>query len=347
MGYKSIINQLIEGKNIESEEIKEIISQILEESLDPVQSSAFLTALRIKGESEEEILGVANALREKMIKVRCKEREKLADTCGTGGDGSGTFNISTTVAFIAAAAGFKVAKHGNRSVTSSSGSADLLVSLGVNITNLTPTRAEEALRKIGVTFLFAPFFHPAMKAVAPIRQGLGFRTIFNIIGPLVNPAGPVMYHTLGVFSPKYVEVVARVLRKLGTEKGAVFSSYDGLDEVSPFEATKVVLFDRDNFQEFIIRPEDFDMKHNRRAIDEIKVSDPEESAKLVKDILTGSAPKVAVDIVLLNAGLLFALRNGGKIAEGIEEARAILSSLKPLEKLNQLVGFTQKEEMIR
>ncbi len=345
MSYKSIINNLIEGKNIEKEEIKDLIGKILSEEIDPVQSSAFLTALRIKGEAEEEILGVAEALKEKMVAINCEEKEKLADTCGTGGDGSSTFNISTTSAFIASAGGFKVAKHGNRSITSSSGSADVLLSLGVNFMELTPDKAHTALKKFGITFLFAPFFHPAMKAVAPIRQKLGFRTIFNIIGPLVNPAGPVTYHTMGVFSPDYVNKIAKVLRDLGTKNGAVFSSYDGMDEISPFAPTKVTIFLEDKFEDFTFEPGKFGLSHPESERELIKVSNPEESAELIKGVLTNNAPSVAIDTVILNAGFLFALRNGGNIGEGIEEAKEVLYSLKPLEKLNQLIGFTQKTEV--
>ncbi len=345
MSYKTAISKLINHEDLEAEEVKSIISAILSEEMDPIQSSAFLTALRMKGEKEEEILGVAEALKEKMVMVKCKDRENLVDTCGTGGDGKSTFNISTAEAFVAAAGGFRVAKHGNRSVTSSSGSADVLVSLGINITSLTPKRAEEALKKIGITFLFAPFFHPAMKAVAPVRQKLGFRTIFNIIGPLVNPAGPVTYHTMGVFSPDFVKPVAKVLKKLGVKKAAVFSSYDGLDEISPFAPTRAIIFDEEKFEEVIIQPEQLGMKHSPEEMEEIIVTNPEESASLIKAIFTGEAPEVAKDMTILNSGMLFYLRNGGALADGVAEAKEILNSFKPLEKLNQLIGFSQKEEV--
>ncbi len=345
MGYKTLINSLINGEEIEREEIKNFILSVLNGEIDPVQTAAFLTALRIKGESLNEVLGVAEALREKMVKVECDEKDKLADTCGTGGDNSGTFNISTAVSFLAAAGGFKVAKHGNRSITSASGSADVLVSLGVNIKNLTPQRAEEALKKIGITFLFAPFFHPAMKAVAPVRQKLGFRTIFNIIGPLVNPAGPVSYHSMGVFSPSYIDTISSALREMGTRRGAVFSSYDGMDEVSPFAPTRIIFFNETGTEERVIKPEDFGLKHDEKEREKIKVKNPDESAELIKKIFRGEAPQVAIDTVILNAGVLFALKNGNDISEGISEAKKVLESLKPLEKLNQLVGFSQMEEV--
>ena len=343
--YKNAIGKLLQKQDLNSEETEIIFDKIFREELDIAQISAFLTALAAKGESADEILGAASSLNKLKVNIN-NSAEFLADTCGTGGDGSSTFNISTAVAFIIAANGFTVAKHGNRSVTSSSGSADVLISLGINLADLTPQMAETALNKIGITFLFAPYFHPAMKTVAPIRKSLGFRTIFNIIGPLVNPAGPVKYHALGVFSPKLVPTMAKVLRNMGVEHGAVFSGYDGMDEISVFDRTRMVVFHGDDFEEIIFDPEKYNILHDENEREIIKVTNPEESAELIKKVLTNSGPAVARDIVTVNAAIFEKLRNPENSFENaIKNTKEIISTYKPLEKLNQLIGISQKGEI--
>ena len=342
--YKQTIEKLLNKKNLLVEESEMMFNEIFKNNLNPVQISAFLTGLAAKGEIYEEIYGAASSLNRFKVPVHCSS-ETLADTCGTGGDKSGTFNISTAVAFVIAANGFTVAKHGNRSVTSSSGSADVLISLGINLANLTPEKAEQALNNIGISFLFAPYFHPAMKYVADIRKNLNFRTIFNIIGPLVNPAGPVKFHALGVFSPKLVPVMAKVLQKMGVENGAVFSSYDGLDEISVFDQTKIVFFNNETSEEIIFDPKSSGIYHNPEEINTIKVSNPDESANIIKKVLTNSSPSVARDIVTINAAIFEKLRDPDiSFEEAIKKTREIISTYKPLEKLNQLIGFAQKEE---
>ena len=343
--YKQVIEKLLNGNNMLPGETEMIFDEIFNNSINDVQVSSFLTALASKGEVYQEILGAAHSLNKFKIPVKCSSLQ-LSDSCGTGGDKSSTFNISTAVSFVIAANGFTVAKHGNRSVTSSSGSADVLVSLGINLTNLTPAKAEQALNNIGISFLFAPYFHPAMKYVANIRKNLSFRTIFNIIGPLVNPAGPVKYHALGVFSPKLAPVMAKVLQQMGVENGAVFSSYDGLDEISVFDQTKIIFFNNESTEEIIFDPKKYGIYHESKELEKIKVNNPDESAELIKKILTNSAPSVARDIVTINAAIFEKLREPEiSFEEAIRKTSELISTYKPLEKLNQLIGFSQKDEV--
>ncbi len=224
--YQTTMNKLLAGQNLTEQETKQVINQIMQGRLTDAQIASFLTALRIKGETVGEILGCAQAMRDNAVQLK-KNNFLAVDTCGTGGDGKGTFNISTITAFVVAGAGLKVAKHGNRGVSSKSGSADLLEALGIDI-HLTPVEVEKCLQEIGIAFFFAPIFHPAMKYAVTPRREIGFRTIFNLLGPLTNPAG-VKYQVLGVYDPSLTELIARALVKLGTQEAMVVCSESGID----------------------------------------------------------------------------------------------------------------------
>ncbi|MDD4363686.1 MAG: anthranilate phosphoribosyltransferase, partial [Atribacterota bacterium] len=234
--YQTIQNKLLFGKDLAEKEANQLMNEIMQGELTSAQIASFLTALRIKGETIEEIIGCALAMRENAVRIK-KEFPFAIDTCGTGGDEKGTFNISTVTAFVVAGAGLKVAKHGNRSVSSKSGSADVLEALGINI-NLTPLQVEECLEKIGIAFFFAPIFHPATKFAVTPRKEIGFRTIFNLLGPLTNPAG-VKHQVLGVYNPALTEEIAHTLKALGVQEAMVVCSEKGMDEISLSEITKI------------------------------------------------------------------------------------------------------------
>ncbi len=283
------------GYDLSQDEMTEVIDLVMSGQVPENEIAVLLTVLRAKGESPEEIAGAAVAMRRHMTPIRTR-RTGLVDTCGTGGIGSDLFNISTAAAIVTAAAGVPVAKHGNRSITSKSGSADVLTALGVNV-DATPEAVERCLDELGICFCFAPKLHPAMKHVAPVRKKLGLPTIFNLLGPLCNPAG-APFQLLGVGKRELHETMARVLARLGTEHAVVVHGTDGLGEVSLAAPTEVIEVRSDSMKRFTWQPENFGLEMSDH--DSLRVSGPEESAKVVRRIFDGElgAPR---DIVVLNA----------------------------------------------
>jgi anthranilate phosphoribosyltransferase len=296
--------------------------------------------LRVKRESISEISAAAEVMRELATRVEVENRQNLVDTCGTGGDSLHTFNISTAAAFVAAAAGARVAKHGGRSVSSKSGSADVLESLGVNL-NQTPQQVADGISRIGVGFMFAPNYHSAMKYAAPVRRELGVRTLFNILGPLTNPAG-AENQVIGVFHEDLVGIVARVLQQLGSHHVMVVNGEDGLDEITVAGKTRIGELKHGEVSEYTIRPEDFGMKVS--AIEAIQVENSEQSRALLQAVLDNQ-PGPALDIVLLNAGAaIYVSGVTDSLQEGVVSARAAVKSGAAKEKLRQLVEMTQQAE---
>ncbi|MBE7940400.1 MULTISPECIES: anthranilate phosphoribosyltransferase [Ramlibacter] len=332
------LQRTIEHREIFHDEMLRIMRMIMSGELSPVMTAALVTGLRVKKETIGEITAAAQVMREFSTKVDVADRSHLVDIVGTGGDGSHTFNISTCAMFVAAAAGAKVSKHGGRSVSSKSGSADVLESLGVNI-NLPPAAISRCIAETGIGFMFAPNHHPAMKNVAPVRKELGVRTIFNILGPLTNPAGAPNI-LMGVFHPDLVGIQVRALQRLGAEHALVVYGRDGMDEVSLGAATLVGELRKGEITEYEVHPEDFGfaMASNRS----FKVETPEQSRDLLRAVLDDQ-PGPARDIVLLNAGAaLYAADVAASIADGIARAREVLASGAARERLAQLVAFTQK-----
>jgi anthranilate phosphoribosyltransferase len=299
--------------------------------------AALITGLRVKKETIGEITAAAQVMREFSTKVHVADTRHLVDIVGTGGDGSHTFNISTCAMFVAAAAGAKTAKHGGRSVSSKSGSADVIEALGASI-NLSPERIAASVAQTGIGFMFAPNHHPAMKNVAPVRKELGVRTLFNILGPLTNPAGAPNI-LMGVFHPDLVGIQVRALQRLGAEHALVVYGRDGMDEVSLGAATLVGELKGGEIREYEIHPEDFGMAMaSNRAL---RVETPEESVAMLRGVLDGQ-PGAARDIVLLNAGAaLYAANVAGSIGDGIALARKALDTGAAKAKLAQFIAFTQ------
>jgi anthranilate phosphoribosyltransferase len=327
------LQRVIEHREIFHDEMLHIMRLIMSGEMSPVLMSAFIAALRVKKETIGEITAAAQVMREFSTKVDVADRTHMVDIVGTGGDGSHTFNISTCSMFVVAAAGGKVSKHGGRSVSSKSGSADVLESLGVNI-NLPPAQIAQCIADVGIGFMFAPNHHPAMKNVAPVRKELGVRTIFNILGPLTNPASAPNI-LMGVFHPDLVGIQVRALERLGAEHALVVYGRDGLDEVSLGAATLVGELKGGHVREYEIHPEDFGfaMSSNRA----LRVETPEESRAMLIGVLDNQAGP-ARDIVVLNAGVaLYAANVVDSIESGIARARDVLASGAAKAKLDQLV----------
>jgi anthranilate phosphoribosyltransferase len=328
----------IEHREIFHDEMLHIVRQIMGGEWSPVMIAAFIAGLRVKKETIGEITAAAQVMREFSTKVHVADTTHLVDIVGTGGDGSHTFNISTCAMFVAAAAGAKVSKHGGRSVSSKSGSADVMDALGIHI-NLSPTAIAQCIEQVGVGFMFAPNHHPAMKNVAPVRKEMGIKTIFNLLGPLTNPASAPNI-LMGVFHPDLVGIQVRALQRLGAEHAVVVYGKDGMDEVSLGAGTLVGELKNGEISEYEIHPEDFGlvMASNRA----LRVETPDESRAMllgVLDNVTG-APK---DIVTLNAGVaLYAANIVDTMAAGIERARAAIESGAAKDKLTQLVSLSQQ-----
>lgn len=336
MKYKYILNKLIERKDLNLSESQFLTEEILKGNLAPAQISAFLIALRMKGEKEEEILGFIQVMRRHMLKVETSG--VVIDTCGTGGDGAGTFNISTAAAFVVAGGGVKVAKHGNRAASSLCGSADVLEALGINI-NLTPKRAEELLVKTNFTFLFAPLYHPAMKHVAQVRKELGIRTVFNFLGPFVSPAS-VKRQLIGVPNKYLAEKLAKVAAKLSYETLLVVTSEDGMDEVSLSGKTVVFEVRGQTKAKRIIDPKEYGFGKIKR--EEIMGGTVSENAAIIKEILAGKQG-TKQDIVVFNSAFAFYVAGKAKsIEEGIILARKSISSGLAKKVLEKLIRETQK-----
>jgi anthranilate phosphoribosyltransferase len=332
----------IEHREIFHDEMLHIMRLIMGGELSPVMMAALITGLRVKKETIGEITAAAQVMREFSTKVEVADKTHLVDIVGTGGDGSHTFNISTCSMFVAAAAGAKVSKHGGRSVSSKSGSADVMESLGVNI-NLTPAAIAQCIEQVGVGFMFAPNHHPAMKNVAPVRKELGVKTIFNLLGPLTNPAGAPNI-LMGVFHPDLVGIQVRALQRLGTEHAVVVYGRDGMDEVSLGAATMVGELKNGEITEFEIHPEDFGMvMASNRAL---KVQTPEDSKAMLLGVLDDE-PGAPRDIVILNAGVaLYAANVAPSMAQGLALARTALESGAARRKLAQLVDLSRQLEKI-
>ena len=327
------LQRTIEHREIFHDEMLHLMRLIMKGEVSPVLMAALITGLRVKKETIGEITAAAQVMREFSTKVHVADRTHLVDIVGTGGDGSHTFNISTCSMFVAAAAGAKVSKHGGRSVSSKSGSADVLESLGVNI-NLPPEAIARCIDEVGIGFMFAPNHHPAMKNVAPVRRELGIKTIFNILGPLTNPASAPNI-LMGVFHPDLVGIHVRALQRLGTEHALVVYGRDGLDEVSLGAATMVGELRNGEITEYEIHPEDFGlaMASNRA----LKVETPDQSRALLLDVLDNQHG-AARDIVILNAGVaLYAANVVGSIQAGIERGRAAIESGAAKARLEKLV----------
>ncbi|CAM3928618.1 anthranilate phosphoribosyltransferase [Roseateles saccharophilus] len=331
------LTRVIEHREIFHDEMLTLMRRIMAGEMSPVIAAALITGLRVKKETIGEITAAAQVMRELSNKVPLGPLPHLVDVVGTGGDGAHSFNISTCSMFVAAAAGAQVAKHGNRSVSSKTGSADVLEALGANI-QLTPRQVAASVAECGIGFMFAPNHHPAMKNIAPVRRELGVRTIFNILGPLTNPAGAPNI-LMGVFHPDLVGIQVRVLQRLGAEHALVVYGKDGMDEISLGATTLVGELKDGAVREYEVHPEDFGfaMASNRS----LKVEGPEQSRQMLIGVLDGQ-PGPARDIVLLNAGAtLYAANVASSIADGIRRAREVLDNGAARAKLDAFVKTTQ------
>ena len=330
------LQRTIEHREIFHDEMLKVVRLIMSGELSPVMTAALITGLRVKKETIGEITAAAEVMREFSTKVHIADKTHLVDIVGTGGDGSHTFNISTCAMFVAAAAGAKVSKHGGRSVSSKSGSADVLESLGLNI-HLAPEAIARCVAEVGIGFMFAPNHHPAMKNVAPVRKELGVRTIFNILGPLTNPAGAPNI-LMGVFHPDLVGIQVRALQRLGAEHAVVVYGRDGMDEVSLGAATLVGELKDGQVTEYEIHPEDFGlaMASNRA----LKVETAEQSRQMLLSVLDNQ-PGAARDIVVLNAGVaLYAANVVPDMKQGVQRARAVIESGAARQRLDRLVALS-------
>ena len=328
---------IIAGNDLSEEDMSRMINQILSGRASPAQIGAFMGALSTKGETFEELTGAAKAMRRKAKRVQTT-RDIVLDTCGTGGDGANTFNISTTTAFVVAAGGVTVAKHGNRSVSSQCGSADLLEALGVNL-DLEPESVEACLQEINLGFLFAPLYHGAMKFAAVARKEVGIRSIFNMLGPLTNPAG-ANCQLLGVYAPELTEMFAQVLKNMGCRRAFVVHGHDGLDEISLCAPTRISELNDGRIKTYDFSPEEFiGQNHN---FQDISGGNPDENAARTRRILDGDKVP-GRDIVLLNAAAaLVAAGQAEGFRDGFDQAAAVIDSGAAAAKLEQLITFTQR-----
>lgn len=341
MTPQEALHRIVAHQHLTHDDMVALMRQIMQGEVSPVLIAAIIIGLRVKNETVGEIAAAAKVMRELALNVEVPELTHLVDTCGTGGDAAHTFNISTASAFVAAAAGAHVAKHGGRSVSSKSGSADVLEALGVNL-NQTPQQAARSIQDIGVGFMFAPHYHAAMKHAAPVRRELGIKTLFNILGPLTNPAH-AKRQVLGVFNAELVEKLAHVLQQLGSEHVLIVHGKDGLDEISISGETHVGELKDDKVTTYTIRPEDFGLK--TAAIDTIQVADSEQAKDMLMSVLDNT-PGPARDIVLLNAGAaIYAAGLAGTLDDGINTARQAIESGAAMTKLQQLVEFSQKDSI--
>ena len=332
------IHDVAEGKDLSHEAAKEVMNEIMSGETTPAQMAAFLIGLRMKGETIDEITACAEVMREKALKFT--PDFPVMDIVGTGGDEVGTFNISTTAAFVTAAGGVPVAKHGNRSVSSKSGAADVLEQLGVTL-NLPVERSEEILRRTGFCFLFAQEYHSSMKYAGPVRKEMGIRTIFNILGPLANPAGASM-QLLGVYDRRLVEPMAQVLSNLGVKRGLVVCGSDGLDEATVTGPTHVCEIRFGELTQYDVTPEEFGL--GRYPLAELIGGTPAENAVLTREILAGKITGAKRDIVVLNAALaLYLGTDDCTVAQCIDKAKELIDSGAALKKLEEFAAATREE----
>lgn len=340
MDMKIALSTVVAGENLTEENMASVMDTIMTGQATDAQIGGFLVALRMKGETIDEITGAARVMRELSSKVAVNA-DNLVDTCGTGGDGANIFNVSTAAAFVVAAAGGKVAKHGNRSVSSSTGSADVLEAAGVNL-GISPEQVARAVEEIGVGFMFAPAHHSAMKHAIGPRKELAMRTIFNMLGPITNPA-TVPNQVLGVFDKALCGPLANVLKRLGSNHVLVVHAADGLDEVSLATETFVAELKDGEVTEYTIKPEDFGI--DTQSLDGLSVQSAEESLALIKDALSKRETEQgqkAADMIALNAGAaIYASNQADSLAEGISMAEDAISTGLAFEKLNDLAAFTR------
>ncbi|MBW2147039.1 MAG: anthranilate phosphoribosyltransferase [Deltaproteobacteria bacterium] len=334
------VGKVVEGQNLSEEEMMGVMDQIMEGECTPAQIGALLVALRIKGETVEEIVGAVRVMRKKATRIHIAafpEGRGLVDTCGTGGDGKGTFNVSTTAALVAAGAGVPIAKHGNRSVSSTCGSADVLEALGLKL-DVSPEGIQRCIEEVGIGFLFAPLLHGAMKHAIGPRREIGIRTLFNILGPLTNPAGATG-QVLGVFRPQLAEPMAEVLGRLGSNRVFVVHGGDGTDEMTLTGPTHIAELHDGEVTNYQVVPEQFGLRSC--SIEDIKGGNPQENALIVRQILDGQqGPRR--DVTLFNAAA--AIVAGGvanDLWEGLDRARASIDSGAARDRLHRLVSLTQ------
>jgi len=333
--FPDALRRLLAREDLSREETEALFGQLMDGALDAAQKSALLVALAMKGESAAEIAGAAAAMRRRVVPVP-HSRPLAVDTCGTGGDGRGTFNISTAAALVAAAGGAAIAKHGNRSVSSRSGSADVLAALGVAI-EVDAALAGRALDEIGIAFLFAPLLHPAMREVMPVRRALGVRTVFNLLGPLTNPAG-AQAQVLGVYARDKVELLARVLLELGVRHALVVHGSDGLDEISTTGPTFVAEVRDGELRSYEVAPEELGLR--RVPLAALAGGAPEENAARMEALLAGGGDDALAEVVAANAGAaLYVGDRAPTLREGVEQARSLLAAGAAARKLGELRNY--------
>lgn len=331
------LEQVLTNKDLSSEQMESTMNTIMQGEATPAQIAGFIIALRMKGETVDELAAAARVMRNLSTKVDISV-EPLVDTCGTGGDGQKTFNISTASSLVAASAGVNIAKHGNRSISSKSGSADVLETLGVKL-DLTPEQIAKCVEEIGIGFMFAPMHHSCMKHAIGPRKELGVRTLFNLLGPLTNPAGAER-QVLGVFDRRWLEPLARVLASLGTQHALVINADDGLDEITISGGTEICELKQGEVTSYRVTPEDFEMQTSE--LDAIRVENAEDSAKMILALLEGN-PGPSADIVCLNAGAaIYVAGKCDSLKEGVSLARQQLSSNAAYEKLQQLIKLSNQ-----
>ena len=336
MNIREAIDEVVSGRSLDMADASAVMREIMQGQATPAQLGSFLTALRLKGETTRELAGMASVMREFALRVEVDG--PLVDTVGTGGDGSNTFNISTATAFVAAGAGLKVAKHGNRAASSSCGSADVLEALGARI-ELTPEAVARCINEVGVGYMFAQAFHPAMRHAGPVRREIGIRTVFNILGPLTNPAG-AQVQLLGVAFPELGATMAEVLRLLGSHHAMIVHGHGGLDEISLSGDTLVWELQGDHVREWTVRVSDTGLPHT--PVEAVRGGDKEQNAATMRRVFQGESGPVR-DMVLLNsAGVLLVGDLVATIREGVELAAEIIDSGAALDKLDRFVELTQR-----
>lgn len=344
MNWSNLLQQLLSRESLTSEQASLLMQGWLNEEIPPVLSGAILAALQAKGVAANELAGMAKVLQSQSLGgqgfVPPEWQHPTIDTCGTGGDGASTFNISTAVAFVAAAAGISVAKHGNRSASSKVGSADVLEALGVNLT-APPEKVQAAVEEVGVTFLFAPGWHPAMKAVAPLRQTLKVRTVFNLLGPLVNPLQPTG-QAIGVFDRLLIEPMAVALGQLGKEKAIVLHGREKLDEAGLADCTDLAILQNGQVQLSVLNPQELGLA--KAPTSALRGGDIPENTEILRNVLQGKGTQAQQNVVALNASLAFQVAGVipvGAHGDGIAKAKEVLKSGTAWDKLEQLVKFLQ------
>ncbi len=335
MDIKQAISNIVDRVDLSRDEMHSVMQQIMTGGATPIQIGGFLAGIRTKGETVEEIVAAVEVMRELATRVEVS-KDHLVDTCGTGGDGSQSFNVSTACAFVVAAAGGRVAKHGNRAMSSKSGSADVLEALGVNL-DIPPDRVAACIDEINIGFLYAPAYHSAVRHAAAPRRELGTRTLFNLLGPLTNPAG-APHQLLGVFANRWVQPLAKVLRALGSKHVLVVHAQDGLDELSIAAPSLMAELRDGQVRTFLFRPEEVGI--TRQSLDAIRVDGPEESAAMIREVFAGS-PGPAADMVILNSSAaLYAADVTSTLLAGVDLARQVLADGSAARKVEALAKLT-------